>query len=267
MTRIALLGLFACLTSLPARAADAPAAAPLEFEAEAHKGVVAWLKDVATDLSGALRRDTPAQASLLARARDRGELMSAVLAIRKDLPEKKGAKPYARFTAVTVVATAWFGILPVGRAELMLWIGNGELRLLRFRRQPVPMRAFVERFGPRRQEGPSKALDTIVNQVLTAAAAGRCDALPLPSVADLRRATPNRSMPPQATRDAMERFAAEARGTCEAMAGMPVQRGSYALTELAGVIGVGTAPGRPFSLSLANSPEGALLLGTLTPPQ
>ncbi|MEZ4267287.1 MAG: hypothetical protein R3F39_12985 [Myxococcota bacterium] len=267
MTRIATLGLCACLFTVSARAAQPAASTAVPLERDAVSALTSWLSDVAGHLSGALKRDTPSQAALLALARDRGELISSVVEIRQGLPTKKGAEPRTHFTGVTVVATAWFGIVPVARAELMLWVAKGELRVLRFRRQTAPMRAFLERRGPTREDAPGKALATLVDQVLAASTSGRCDTLPLLSVADVRAASPNHSLPPQSTREVMERFAAEAKATCESLAGTPFHRGSYGVIELSGVLAMGKERGRPFNLTLTTSTEGALQLGTLSPPQ
>ncbi len=267
MTRIATLVVCACLLATSARAAAPGAAAPVPLDSDAERAWTDWLGELAAHLTGSLKSDTPSQAALLALARDRGALVTDLVAIRQNLPEKKGAAPHAHFTGVTVVATAWFGIVPVARAEMMLWVAKGELRLLRLRPREVPIRAFIERRGPARSDAAGKALGALVDQVMKAAAAGQCETLPLLTVADVRRVSPNHSLPPQSTRDAMDRFAAEARATCESLKGTPFHRASYGTIELSGVMAVGKDRGRPFSLSLVTTAEGTLRLGTLSPPQ
>lgn len=259
--------LCACVLATPAHAATPAAAVATPLEADAVRAWTGWLSELATHLTGALKRETPAQAALLEMARDRGELVTDLLAIRQDLPKKKGAEPHAHFTSVTVVATAWFGIVPVARAELVFWVAKGELRLLRLRPQEVPMRAFVERPGPTRSDAAGKALGSLVDQVMKAAATGQCETLPLLTVADVRKASPDHSLPPQSTRSVMERFAAEARATCESLSGTPFHRASYGAIELSAVVAVGKDRGRPFGLSLVTTAAGTLQLGTLSPPQ
>lgn len=267
MSRIATLMLCACLLAPSAHAAAPLSATAAPLEREAVRAWTDWLTDLAAHLTGSLKSDTPSQAALLGLARDRGELVTDLVAIRQELPKKKGAEPHAHFTGVTVVATAWFGILPVARVEMMLWVAKGEIRLLRLRPQKVPMRAFVERRGPARSDIAGKALAALVDQVMKAAATGQCASLPLLTVPDVRKASPNHSLPPQSTRDVMDRFAAEARATCESLSGTPFHRASYGAIELSGVMAVGKDRGRPFSLSLVTTAEGTLQLGTLSPPQ
>ncbi|MCB9730351.1 MAG: hypothetical protein H6744_03465 [Deltaproteobacteria bacterium] len=264
MKRTAILALLLCTGLSSSRAAGPASPEPVPLQRDAAKALIDWLDRVASNLTGALRSETPPQAELLALARDRGQLIGDVVTIRQTLPQKKRARPEAHFTGVTVVATAWFGIVPVARAELMLWVGKGELRLLRLRPGTVERRAFVVRRGPERTDAAGKALTALVQQIMGEAAAGRCDRLPVLTVADVRAASPDHNLPPEGTRALIARFAAEARATCESLRGTPFQRASLDAPELTGAITAGREPARPFSLSLATTAEGELRLGVLT---
>ena len=168
-----------------------------------------------------------------------------------------------KLTGFEVNATLWLGMLPVEKVSLFFWIGEREIRLLKFDRdENHGMTLFSDPGAPKWNGETALAFGALAEKVLKPASVGRCESLPLVRPSDVMRG----KMDPRASQ-AIEAQAARSTGDCAALSGMPYNRLTWKLGPTSGVVTTRKKAKLGFGFELLAGPERDVRVYRLTRPQ
>jgi hypothetical protein len=223
--------------------------------------VRAFFLGVASSLHGATRGKSDARDALMQWAM-MPRFFSDELNTFASRANEYGQVREVRFTGFEVDATLWYGLVAVERVTLFFWLGEKEIRVLKFDRDENHIRRAFGPTGAADWKGNlAEGFGKLADSVLRAAAADRCASIPLVRAEDVSAKSKDS---PAAKMIAAQ--AVRSRRNCAALAGMPYNRITWKLSTASGLVTTQKKEKLGFGLQLLAGPNRGVRIYRLTRP-
>ena len=248
-----------CLVGITMLGVSSAQAAPPTLDANALTGAQAFFSELAEDLRAALANTDGGRQRLLQRARvpaDLGREIDALGTLAREAAGMTGV----RINTFTLLATTWFGILPLKQVEYHFIVVPERIRLLRTLVRDGSMSPFgrVRSLG---WTGPTAdAFRTIGSQLTRMMTDGDCRALPRIGAKDHPHLLPKGQKARQNTLAVFKRFRKSILRDCKALTSLPHHKTTVRLGELRGSVKTEGARNVPFQVTMTHAEDGALQL-------
>ena len=258
MNSLQILSLVLLVATSPAASAES-----LSLDGDAAEQVRRLLDELSGGLIGAAKGEAEARNALLARA-IMPRFFSEELNVFTSRANEEGQVRDIKITGFEVQATLWLGLLPVEKVALFFWVGDDEIRLLKFDRDESHQIDFFGAPGAPSWAGETAlAFGTLAEKVLKTASQGQCQDIPLVRPSDVMK---GKKKAPRAT-EAIEAQKARSDADCAAFSGMPFNRMTWKLGPASGVVTTRKKAKLGFGLELLAGPERDIRVYRLTRPQ
>jgi len=250
MTRLLIGITTALLLSLPTSASAG------ELDAEAVKTARAFLAGLAGDIKAATAGEEGGRESLLKRGRLKVELGREIDRL-VELTRAAGGLEGVRFNTFEVIATVWFGVVPLKEVELHMILSPDKMRLLRTVARDTRHRVFGRPKAVKWTGDGATAFGKLADQMVRAMTDGACETLPRIGPKDRKDFMPAKRKARKHTRSVLDRFDKMIERQCEALDKMPNHVITWQFGELGGSVATDGEKPVPFKLSLTPDAEGA----------
>ena len=243
-------------------AGPAAASGSLVLDGAPAEKVRALLEEISEDLHGVTQGKAEDHKALLSRAM-MPRFFGEELEVFVTRANEDGGASDIKLTGFEVQATLWFGLIPVEKVSLFFWVGDEELRVLKFDRDEQHAMGFFGAPSAQNWSGDTAiAFGSLAEKVLKTASMGRCEDLPLVRPTDVMREAKD----PRASK-AIEAQGARSDADCLALSGMPFNRLTWKLGPASGVVTTRKKTKLGFGFELLAGPERNIRVYRLTRPQ